>query len=56
MKKETVTYQACCQCRHVKDDYCYLEGKDIPDIYGKIPDWCPLETDQDELKKRKVIK
>ena len=58
MKKETVyEYQACCQCRHAKDDYCYLANKDIPDIYGKIPDWCPLlKTDKDELIKRKVIK
>lgn len=22
---------------------CYKTGRVIPDLWGKIPDWCPLE-------------
>ena len=66
MKVEIVNYNHCWECRHGKvsynhkthgvDDLCLKSNmRRIPDI-NKIPSWCPLETDQDELKKRKVIK
>ena len=60
MKIETIIseYEHCGECWHA-GDICDLTGKKIPDMWGKIPAWCPLEdkeNDKDKLLKEKVIK
>ena len=50
-------YEHCGDCYHAYDKTCDLTGKKIPEMWGKIPDWCPLEnkSTKDELLKQKVI-
>ena len=46
-KQETLTfyYTHCGECPNASFDYegCQKTGKAIPNIWGKIPKWCPLE-------------
>jgi len=59
MKQETITfeYEHCGECPNA--DYCPIKGNThryrcfktkykIPDLWGEIPKWCPLE-DKREL-------
>ena len=52
MKIETITfeYQHCGECpntissRDTTKWYCEkMDNKKIPDLWGEIPKWCPLE-------------
>lgn len=55
MRTETITleYKNCGECAHVDSTwisfrskvYCFkcVPRKIIKDIWGEIPDWCPLE-------------
>ena len=62
MKIETITheYYHCGECSNSsrwfnpsKEGYkCCKANKIIPDLWGDIPDWCPLETK--EVKNVKV--
>lgn len=59
-KIETITeeYNHCGECWHA-GDVCNLTDRKIPDMWGKIPSWCPLpdkETDKDKLIKKGDIK
>ena len=56
-KIETVTQEIehCGECPHVdwntapKKHYCIRkELRKIPDLWGEIPDWCPLETKEEK--------
>lgn len=47
----------CCDCGFdgswvsAGRDYCIAKkGKTIPDIWGKIPKWCPLEEKNEQKK------
>lgn len=59
MKKEIIIdyYEHCGECWHAGEQ-CDLTNKIIPDMWGKIPSWCPLEDvpTKDQLLKQKVIK
>ncbi len=59
-KIETITYEYehCGECPWVlarfdsDKHWCEKEERIIPDLWGDIPDWCPLETK--EVKNAKV--
>jgi len=48
-KIETLTfeYEHCGECSNAGlkrgGNYCVKTKRTIPDVWGKIPDWCPLE-------------
>ena len=50
MKVETITfeYEHCGECTNAdyrgdgKKYKCLLKKRLIPDLWGEIPDWCPL--------------
>ena len=52
-KKETIEfyYRSCGECSNadMKNGmgYCVKKKRRIPDLWGEIPKWCPLE-DKDE--------
>jgi len=42
-------YENCGECPNVEKANrgkwkCLLKRKIVPDLWGKIPDWCPLEV------------
>jgi len=53
MRIETVTYEYehCSECPHVLDYFdtgkkgwrCELKRRIIKEIWGEIPEWCPLD-------------
>ena len=55
--KETLTfiYKHCGECSNA-DVKCYLKNRKIPDLWGKIPRWCPLErVNKKEEKNGKLV-
>ena len=59
MKVETITYEYehCGVCSNAYGDptpkksyrcKCLKTGRVIPDIWGDIPDWCPLPDKEDK--------
>ena len=53
----TVEYEHCGECPHTSDwlrskgPKCSKADRIIPDLWGDIPDWCPLETKEEECQK-----
>ena len=50
MKKELLTfeYEHCGECSNVDEANkgkwkCLKRRKTVPELWGKIPEWCPLE-------------
>jgi len=51
IKQETLTfyYEHCGECSNCDTDSkdrwkCLLKRRIIPDLWGEIPKWCPLES------------
>uniref|UniRef100_A0A6M3IIC8 Uncharacterized protein n=1 Tax=viral metagenome TaxID=1070528 RepID=A0A6M3IIC8_9ZZZZ len=56
MKVETLTfeYDHCGECPYISSPKymkwkCLKKRRIVPEIWGKIPDWCPL-PDKEEVK------
>ena len=58
VKIETLTFEynhcaECPNCERVKGAYefenrCRLKKRKIPDLWGEIPKWCPLENKKED--------
>ncbi len=56
VEKITLEYRHCGECPHLRDWFdtgkagyrCSKKRRIIPDLWGDIPDWCPLETKKEE--------